>query len=247
MYACLFPLLWLRGPGGWDQAMSEAGSGAWPGDGAQEHAPGLRDLLGWCSGGPRGVRGGYGTCLQFQCSKGSLEGGALGGPNPPSMTPCCGVCLRVGVGAQCRQLRALGRRLPALSPTLEAAPDFGCMALAAQPGCHQAGRGAGDPCDRSGSLFPGLGSWDLLEAAESGHPHPNQQGSSSPGPSGPRTSLSPWGAGPNPPARVLVKHQARGLHAQKPPLSELLRLWELGLGVRDGLRERLRVPRLRLL
>lgn len=50
-----------------------------------------------------------------------------------------------------------------------------------------------------------------------------------------------------PPARVLAKHQARGLHAQKPPLSELLRLWELGLGVRDGLRERLRVPRLRLL
>lgn len=57
------------------------------------------------------------------------------------------------------------------------------MALAAQPGWHQAGRGQGTPVIAAALCSLGLGSWDLLEAAESGHPHPNQQGSSSPGPS----------------------------------------------------------------
>lgn len=81
-----------------------------------------------------------------------------------------------GSGAQCLRLRALGRRLPALSPTLEAAPDFGCMALAAQPGWHQAGRGAGDPCDRSGSLFPGSGELGPSRSSRIRPPPPQSAG-----------------------------------------------------------------------
>lgn len=97
MYACLFPLLWLRGPGGWDQAMSEAGSGAWPGEGPKSMLLGSGTSWAGVQGGPGELGEAMGLISSSRqaslepAPKATWKVGPLGGPTRLKRLPAA-VC-----------------------------------------------------------------------------------------------------------------------------------------------------------